>query len=243
MPKFELPLHEPGIRPADIGRSLASAYASRCWSVCRSPADAMQTVELRYSGRACVRCLWSGEPRRVPLLRRLRRRAGAGRSAARGAQDGDGRLLRRDRVDGARRAARPGGDAAHDGPLLRGDPADRGAARRHGGEVHRRRGDGRVRHPGRARGRRAAGRAGGGRDPRAAGGARRGAVGRALLSHGREHGRGRGRRRRDARHGRCRQRRRPARAGRSAGRDPDRRRDALARARCRDGRSRSSRSS
>ena len=158
--------------PADTGDPLTSAYVRSAAIGLRSRRRAermsARTGYLRYSGRARVPCLWPGEPRRVQVLRQLRGRAHSGRCAAGSAQDGDGRLLRRDRVDGARRATRSRGDASHDGPLLRGDPADRGAARRHGGEVHRRRGDGGVRHPGRARGRRAAGGARGGGDPRAA---------------------------------------------------------------------------
>ena len=172
-------------RPAaDTGRPPQEAHTSV------GPDRISRGPELRERVRyeadrlgACPRArLWRGEPGRVPVLRQLRSGARTGRGAAGGAEDGDGRLLRCDRVDGARRAARSRGDAAHDGPLLRGDPADRRAARRHGGEVHRRRGDGGVRHPRRARGRRAAGRARGGGDPRAADGARRRAVGRASRS-------------------------------------------------------------
>ena len=155
---------------------------------------------------------------------------------ASGAQDGHDRLLRRDRLDRPRRAARPRGAAAHDGPLLRGDQGRRGASRRSRGEVHRRRRDGRLRHPDRARGRRRARSPGGRRDTRAAAGARRGARRLPLLPHRREHrrgGRGRGR---DARHGRRRQRRRPVRAGGGCRRDPDRRRDLPARPERRHGR-------
>ena len=61
---------------------------------------------------------------------------------------------------------RPRGAAGAAGPLLRADEGDRRAARRLGGEVHRRCGHGGVRRAGRARGRRAAGPAGGGGDAR-----------------------------------------------------------------------------
>ena len=99
-------------------------------------------------------------------------------------------------------------------PLLRGDARGDRAPRRHGREVHRRRGHGGVRRPGRARGRRAARRACGRRHARGARRAQRGA--RAGLGRPdrepdrRQHGRGRRRRRRLARSRRRRQRRRPA---------------------------------
>ena len=72
------------------------------------------------------------------------------------AQDRHGALRGRDRLDRDRRAARPRGVAPGDGALLRGSRRVRRAPRRHGGEVHRRRGDGGLRRAGRPRGRRAA---------------------------------------------------------------------------------------
>ena len=66
------------------------------------------------------------------------------------------------------REARSGDVAGAARPLLRAHEGDRRAPRRHGREVHRRRGDGRVRRAGRARGRRAARGAGCGRDARGA---------------------------------------------------------------------------
>ena len=86
----------------------------------------------------------------------LRRRIGRG-SLARAAQGRHGALLRCDRFDGARREARPGGAQGAACPVLRAYEGDRGAARRLGGEVHRRRRHGRLRRPGRPRGRRAQG--------------------------------------------------------------------------------------
>ncbi len=76
----------------------------------------------------------------------------------------DGAVLRRRRVDCAGGVGRSGGVAGAAGALLRADEGDRRVARRHGREVHRRRGDGGVRGAGCARGRRAAGVPGGGRD-------------------------------------------------------------------------------
>ena len=141
-------------------------------------------------------------------------------TGARAAQGRHGALLRRDRLDRARRAARPGGAARAARPLLRADEGDRRAARRHGREVHRRRGDGRVRRAGRARGRRAACAAGGGRDAGGVPGARHPGPDR------RDDRRGRHRHGGAARDRRRGQRRRAAGAGGAAGRDPDRRGDA-----------------
>ena len=76
------------------------------------------------------------------------------------------RLRRPGRLHGAGRAARPGGRARAARALPRAPPRRARALRRHGREVHRRRGDGAVRRAGRARGRSRAGRPGGARDPR-----------------------------------------------------------------------------
>ena len=117
-----------------------------------STGDHLHTVRPREPGRSAL----------LQLVRRAPgRRAGAG-----GAKDGHGALLRRGRVDRARRAARPRGDARADGPLLRRRPGAGRAARRHRREGDRRRAGGGVRDPGGARGRRAAGGAGGARDAR-----------------------------------------------------------------------------
>ena len=75
------------------------------------------------------------------------------------AQGRDRPLLRRRRVDGARRAARPGGAPQRPVLVLRVARAVDRAPRRHRREVHRRRGHGGLRRAGRARGRRAARRA------------------------------------------------------------------------------------
>ena len=113
------------------------------------------------------------------------------------------------------------GAARAHAPLLRGSSRHPRAARRHRREVRRRRGHGRVRHPGLARGRRAT------RRSRRSGdaGSDRGA--RARGAYRCQHGRGRRRRRvGDARHRRRCQRRRAARAVGCGGRDAHRRRDA-----------------
>ena len=119
------------------------------------------------SRHAPVSEMWPGEPRRRPLLQLLRagadRRAGA---ASGDAKDGHGHLLRRGRVDRARRAPRPGGDARHDGPLLCRRPGAGGTAGRRRREGDRRRAGGRLRDPDGARGRRTEGGPGGRGDAR-----------------------------------------------------------------------------
>ena len=62
-------------------------------------------------------------------------------------------LRGRGRLDPARRAARPRGAAAGHVAVVRADVRGARAPRRHGGEVHRRRRDGRLRDSGAARGR------------------------------------------------------------------------------------------
>ena len=144
--------------------------------ILRCGATAPGAIGWRHDGLASscahLRELRAGQSAGRQLLQRLRRGARGGGGAARVPQDGHGAVLRRDRVDGARRVDRPGGAARAAGALLRADEGDRRVARRHGGEVHRRRGDGGVRHPAGARGRRAAGLPGGGGDAGRVAGAR-----------------------------------------------------------------------
>ena len=85
---------------------------------------------------------------------------------SRGAEGRHRAVRRPRRLHRARGAARPGGRARAARALPRHSSLRAGALRRHGREVHRRRGDGAVRGAGRARGRPRAGRAGGARDPR-----------------------------------------------------------------------------
>src|SRR5919201_5305000 len=110
------------------------------------------------SVRADLPCLRQGAPRRVsvlPVLWGRARRATAAR--ARGAQDRLRPLLRPGRLHRRLRTAGPRGRARPHPSLPRPPaPGDR-ALRGHGGEVRRRRGDGRLRRSGRARGRRRAG--------------------------------------------------------------------------------------
>ena len=80
-----------------------------------------------------------------------------GGGSRRAPQGRDGAVLRCGRLDGARGVDGSGGAAGAAGAVLRADEGDRRVARRVGGEVHRRCGDGGVRSAGRARGRRAAG--------------------------------------------------------------------------------------
>ena len=152
--------------------------------------------------------------------------------------------------DRARRAARPRVAARGDGPLLRRHAGGHRAPRRHGREVHRRCGHGRVRPAAGARGRRAAGRARGARHARGARRAERRARARLRRDdgqpHRREHRRGRhrrGRRQPAARDRRRGERGRPAGAGGAGDGDAARRAHARARARRRLRPSRSSRSS
>ena len=109
--------------------------------------------------------LRSHEPRRRTVLRLMRGAARRGSTASRSQEDGHRLLLRRLGVDGARRADRPGEPARRDGALFRGREDDPRTARRHRREVHRRRGHGRLRRAGGARGRRAAGSTCGGGAP------------------------------------------------------------------------------
>jgi hypothetical protein len=169
-----------------------------------------------------MRELRPGQPAGRRLLQRLWRAARDDRSSARGTQDGHGVVLRRGRVDGAGGADGSGSAAGAVGALLRADESDCRVARRHGGEVHRRCGDGGVRHPRGARGRRAAGLPGRGGDARRVAGAGDPRPGRG--QHGRDCDRhvgaacDRGR-------GQCRG---AVRAGCGAGGGPDRRGDARA---------------
>ena len=164
------------------------------------------------------------------VLRRLWREARRlGRAIARGAQAGHGPVRRRDR-------ARPPSASAsiprRCGALMsRYFATMRGvieAPRRDGREVHRRRGDGRVRDPDRPRGRRPAGGPGRGRDPgrlAALNAELRRAGHRDPLPHRRQHRRGRRRRPGggpDPGHRRHGQHRGPAGAGGAARRDPAR---------------------
>ena len=95
---------------------------------------------------ACAACGYQAA-RGVPVLPRVRERRR--RTSGRAAQGRDRALLRRRRLDRARRVGRPGGAAGAARPLLRADEGDRRAPRRHGREVHRRRGDGGLRRAGR----------------------------------------------------------------------------------------------
>ena len=138
----------------------------------------------------------SGEPRRLPFVRDVRSRARCrSDTRPRGAEGRHDPLHRPRRLDRARGGARPGGRPRDPLPLLLATPRRARAARRHRREVHRRRGDGRVRRAGRPRGRRRARRARGARDP---GLDRRGAAD----PHRRQHRRGARRTRRAARRGR-----------------------------------------
>src|SRR5213592_2480541 len=84
--------------------------------------DGLPTVRLR-------------EPRTGEVLPGVRSTAGSADRGSRGAQDGDGRLLRRHRLDVAGRVGRSGGAALAARAVLRADEGDRRAARRDRGEV------------------------------------------------------------------------------------------------------------
>ena len=121
---------------------------------------------------ACSSC---GEenPRGGALLQCMRQLARAGVIGA-VPEDGHDSLLRRRRLDGAGRAARPRDALACPDGLLRGRQAGRRAARRDAREVHRRRGHGGVRPDRAPRGRCAARRPDRRRDARDAGAPERG---------------------------------------------------------------------
>ena len=126
-------------------RVVAAAARSGC--AARARAQALTTA---YTQRV-PRCASCGHENRegARFCDACGAAARRGRRRRRAAQDGDGALLRRHRLDGARRAARPRVAAGGDGALLRRGAGGRRAPRRLGREVHRRRGDGGVRHPGR----------------------------------------------------------------------------------------------
>ena len=216
----------------------------------QSEGSGPETVDFPHSDAPAGAPVGSGRDGRVLGVRsaqcgrgavlRLLRRApclGAQRVSPRSAQDGDGGVHRSGRLDRAGLAARPGGTADLDEPLLRGDAGAGRASRREGRQVHRRRGGGVLRRSGGARGRCAAGRAGGGRDARRPCRAQRGPRS-PLRRHGadphrRQHRRRARRRRVAARlvhRRRRRQRRRSARATRGTGRGPAGRDDLPARA-------------
>ena len=170
-------------------------------------------------GSALARTCPNGHPVAVrrPLLRRVRggRRGYGSRLPAAPVERADGRapprlgpVRRPRRLHAALGAARRRGGARAPLALLRHvPPADR-ALRRHGREVHRRRGDGGLGHADRDRGRRRARRAGGARPGRRRLGARRRGRRRgASRARRRPHRRGRGHDRRRGRgHGRRRSR-------------------------------------
>ena len=168
--------------------------------------------------------LWTREPGGLRVLSGVLDAALPRRPRSRGPQDRLHRVLRRDRLDRAGRAARSRVDAGRAIAVLRRDARGDRAARRDGREVHRRRRHGGVRHPGAARGRRPPGGARRGGHARRARGAEQGARARPGRhdpdAHRRQHGRGRrgrSRRRERVRDGRCRERRRPPGAARRAG--------------------------
>jgi hypothetical protein len=121
-----------------------------------------------HSADAALPVLRRREPRALPALRVLRRGARAAFRRARDPQDGDHPVHGRQRLDGARRAARPGIAAGRHGPLLREHARSDRAPWRNGREIHRRRGDGGLRGPRGARGGRPPGRARRGGDARGA---------------------------------------------------------------------------
>ena len=116
---------------------------------------------------ACAQ-LRSREPGGGALLQRLRRAAGRGRRAAAGggAQARHRAVRRPGRLHRPLGAAGPRGRARDALAVLRAAARRARAPRRHGREVHRRRGDGRLRRAGRARGRPGARGARGAGDPR-----------------------------------------------------------------------------
>ena len=162
--------------PAPVGwvaaaQELPTARAAMDELVARAEADAEVRRRILNDLEAALAA--EGVERNSALLAELRERLAQQRFRLAASDDRVGApqgrhraVLRRGRLDRARRVGRPGGAAGAARPLLRADEGDRRVARRLGGEVHRRRGDGRLRRPGGARGRRAARLPGGGRDAR-----------------------------------------------------------------------------
>ncbi len=131
------------------------------------------------SARVGMPQLRAGERGRRAFLQRVRNRARRRRAGPRAAQGRHRSLLRPRRLDRARRVDRPGGAPCAHAPLLRGSPRDHRAPRRDRREVRRRCGDGRLRDPGLARGRRAprgSGRCGDARGDLGSTGSRRGSA-------------------------------------------------------------------
>ena len=143
--------------------NLQLAYASAVTE--RAPGSSCRTRHVDSAADDGLPGLCGRERRRRPLLLELRPGArGRGGHGRGGAQGRDRALCGHHGVDAARRGAGPGGPPGRARLLRRGHaPGDRGR-RRNRREVHRRRGDGRLRRAGRARGRSVAGASGGSQD-------------------------------------------------------------------------------
>ena len=148
-----IPTHAAGRRARDRGAHRRGA--GRAGDVGHVPSTG------RRSGgdwcRGGLRELRRGEPEGRALLRCLRQRPPGDhrRCGERPVPEGrHGRLRGPRRLDQRAGGCRPRGGAALGRPLLRRAPTGGRGPWRPGGQVHRRRGDGRVRHPRGARGRR-----------------------------------------------------------------------------------------
>ena len=145
---------EPGPTAMTIARGRVSLEPGRLSLACaREKLVGVERGRVAVSSRGGhLLELRSHEPGRCALLRLVRGAARRGSTASRSQEDSHCLLLRRVGLDRARRADRPGEPARRDGALLRGREDDPRAARWNGREVHRRRGDGRLRRAGGARG-------------------------------------------------------------------------------------------
>ena len=140
--------------------------ATQACTVSTEPGSAfrLRTSAVRFAS-ADLPELRSGESGRLQLLRPLR--TAAHRGAGPGRAEGRHRPLRRPRrLHGPLRADGSRGRARDAGALLCAAAGDARALRRHGREVHRRRGDGALRRTDGARGRSRAGRPRSPRHPR-----------------------------------------------------------------------------
>jgi hypothetical protein len=189
---FRCPSADPAGRSGTLPRAGGTGKRPNALSVRVAPSCSID------SRRARVPPVWGGQLRPSTLLPGVRDAARTGGCRPRGPQDRHRPVLRRRRINLARRAPRPRVAPPDDGPVLRFDAGGARTPWRHGREVHRRRDHGGVRHPSPPRGRRFPSGPGGHRDAGTSLEAERrcprGARGRDRGANGDPHRRGSGRR-------------------------------------------------
>ena len=169
------------MRPANASARLSSYVVE---AMTTPPVTCRVSRDSSLPDRADLHTLRAGEPRPREVLQRVRRAARRAGAAGRGAAGRLGALRRPRRLHRTGRAARSGGRSGDPHAVLRARPRGAPASRRHGREVHRGCGDGRLR---RADGLRRRLRA---RRPRRVRGPRLGRAGRARGANRGEHRRG-----------------------------------------------------